>query len=89
MRRRMAERRRRRALPGETEREGNGKRDLRLHHLDAKLLEGSNTAKKRRNGGVAENSELPTMAAALARVLRGRRLRLRFEGFKGCGRRLL
>jgi len=48
----MAERRRRRALPGETEREGNGKRDLRLHHLDAKVLECSNTAKKRRNGGV-------------------------------------
>jgi len=57
-RRRMSERRRRRTLPGEIER-GRGEKQARvLHYLGAELLEGLKSTGTRRNGGVAENSEL-------------------------------
>ena len=53
MRRRMAERRHRRAKADETEREGEEKQADEPHYLGAKLLESSKAAGTRRNGGAA------------------------------------
>ena len=53
MRRRMAERRRRRAKADETEREGEEKQADEPHYLGAKLLESSKAAETRQNGGAA------------------------------------
>ena len=58
MRQRKAERRRRRAKANETEQEGEEKQADEPHYLGAKLLEGLKSTGTRRNGGVAENSEL-------------------------------
>ena len=58
MRRRMAERRRRRAKAGEAEREGEEKQAGEPQYLGAKLLEGLKSTGTRQNGGVTEDSEL-------------------------------
>ena len=58
MRRRTAERRRRRTDAAK-QCEGVGEKQARvLHYLDAELLEGLKSTGTRRNGGVAENSEI-------------------------------
>jgi hypothetical protein len=55
---RMAKWRRRRIVPGGAEREGGRERACGLHYLGAKLLERLKSTGKRRNGGVAEGTEL-------------------------------
>ena len=58
MRRRMAERRRRRAKADEMEREGEEKQADEPHYLGEKLLEDLKSTGTRWNGGVAKNPEL-------------------------------
>jgi hypothetical protein len=64
MRRRMAERWRRRAKAGEAEREGEENGAGELPHLDAKLRGGEKVDGKQWNGGDAKLREASTMAAA-------------------------
>ena len=80
--RRTTERKLRRANAGGTERgrEGEGVGEDAHHH--AKLQGGSSTTRERRNGGITESSELPTMAAAAARVSQATAVAAGF-GFQG------
>ena len=83
MRRRMAERRRRRAKASEQSEREKKNEAGELPHLDAKLRGCDVVEKAKRNGNAAKLREASTMAAARARFLRRRRLR--FDGVQGGG----
>jgi len=75
----------RRANPGETEREREGKRDLRLHYLGAKLLEG---LKSTRSGGTASSRSSKQLQQWRRRKLgleRGEGSGCSSMGSRGCG----
>ena len=78
-RRRMANLRRRRAVPGRAERGRGRKQDREVLYHSAELQRRPNGEEEQRGGGSAELRASPTMAAAAARVLRGQGWRLRFD----------
>ena len=75
--RRMAERKLRRANAAEREREGGREKVGEVPLTTAELRSSDVVEKSKRNGGAAKLREASTMAAARARFLRRRRLRLR------------